>query len=228
MSALDAPKYAAWVSLLREDSDYLRAALAPAYWTLAPFHVGQVSESACSVASAAMVINAVRAGLARGSGLEPATQETVLEAVGSAAWRSQVERDEGRGATLRELAGFLDIGLKAFGAGPASVAAVALPERTAADEASFRDVLRAGEQERGRWIIANYYMEAVIGSGDYGHFSPIGAYDAARDRVLILDVYRRELEPYWVPTARLLEGMATPNRDDGEPRGYLLIRVTET
>ena len=40
-------------------------------------------------------------------------------------------------------------------------------------------------------------MAAVIDRGDYGHFSPIRAYDTAHDRVLILDVYRVELGPYW-------------------------------
>jgi len=68
-------------------------------------------------------------------------------------------------------------------------------------------------------------MAAVIGRGDCGHFSPLGAYDAARDRVLILDVYRVELEPYWVPAVRLFEGMATINRAGGDPRGYLTVRL---
>jgi hypothetical protein len=70
-------------------------------------------------------------------------------------------------------------------------------------------------------------MAAVIGEGDYGHFSPIGAFDPGRDRVLILDVYRVELEPYWVPLRRLFEGMATVSQTDGEARGYLTIRLSE-
>jgi len=98
-------------------------------------------------------------------------------------------------------------------------------QHTADGLARFRDTLHACEAAPGRFVIANYYMAAVIGRGDYGHFSPVGAYDAARDRILILDVYRVELEPYWVPAERLFEGMATINRADGEPRGYLTVRL---
>jgi len=225
MAEPDATAYAGWVSLLREDSDYLRQAQAPAYWSLAPYYVGQFTGSACSVASAAMVINAARAGLRRGGGIKPARQQAVLDAVGSAAWRSEVERDEGRGASLRELAEFIAAGLRSLGAAPATVTAVPLTQRTPASQAAFRDMLHAAEAAHGAWIIANYHMETVIGSGDYGHFSPVGAYDAARDRALILDVYRQELEPYWLPVDKLLAGMTIPSRSDGEPRGYLLVRL---
>ncbi len=57
---LDPGKYAPWVSLLREDSGYLRVAPAPAYWALAPHYVGQFTETGCSLASAVMVVNAAR------------------------------------------------------------------------------------------------------------------------------------------------------------------------
>jgi hypothetical protein len=221
----DAPRYADWVSLLREDSDYLRKAPAPAFWSLAPYYVGQFSDSACSVATAAMVINAVRASAAGSAGIRPATQAAILDAVGSAAWRTQVETDEGRGATLRELAGLLEAGLRALG-GAATVSAIELRQPSAGALATFRDALRDFESARGRWIVVNFYMAAVAAPGDYGHFSPLGAYDRERDRVLVLDVYRQELEPYWVPTERLFAGMATPDRDDGEPRGYLLVHLT--
>ena len=104
-------------------------------------------------------------------------------------------------------------------------AAVPLGQYSGEVLARFRAALRGGEAARGQFIIVNYYMATVIGRGDYGHFSPIGAYDEGRDRVLILDVYRVEFEPYWVPTERLFKGMATVSRADGEPRGYLTIEL---
>ena len=56
--------YAPWVTLLRDDSAYLRAAPASAFWALMPHYVGQYTESACSLATAVMVANAVRGRLA--------------------------------------------------------------------------------------------------------------------------------------------------------------------
>ncbi|MCI0429283.1 MAG: phytochelatin synthase family protein [Rhodospirillales bacterium] len=218
-------KYAPWVSLLREDSAYLRMAPAPAYWALAPYYVGQFTETACSLASVVMVVNAGRAHTARSAGSKLVTQPSLLDAVGSDLWRAGVERDDGRGVGLLQLQGLLAAGLRAHDLPAAEVAAVPLVQHTDEAMARFRAVLRACEAAPGQFVIANYYMAAVIGRGDYGHFSPIGAYDAAHDRVLILDVYRVELEPYWVPAPRLLEGMATISRADGEPRGYLTVRL---
>jgi hypothetical protein len=220
-------KYAEWVSLLREDSAYLRQAPAPAYWALAPYYVGQCTECACSLASAVMVVNAARANQTRGAGSKLITQQALLDAVGSDGWRDEVGHDDGRGVGLAHLATLLGASLKAVDAPAAEIQTVPLRQGTEADLAAFRRVLRDSEAGPGRFIIANYYMAAVIGDGDYGHFSPIGAYDATRDRVLMLDVYRVELEPYWVPVERLFAGMATVSRADGEPRGYLAIRLSD-
>jgi hypothetical protein len=218
-------KYAPWVSLLREDSDYLRTAPAPAYWALAPHYVGQFTEAACSLASAVMVVNAGRTDTAHRAGTKLTTQPTLLDAVGSELWRAGVEKDDGHGVGLLQLQDLLAASLRTHDLAAAEVEAEPLTQPTDEAIARFRAVLRAGEAAPGRFVIANYHMAAVIGRGDYGHFSPIGAYDAARDRVLILDVYRVELEPYWVPAERLFEGMATTSRADGEPRGYLTVRL---
>jgi len=218
-------KYAPWVSLLRENSGYLRVAPAPAYWALAPHYVGQFTETACSLASAVMVVNAACANIARGAGTKLITQPSLLEAVGSELCRAGVINDDGHGVGRMQLQGLLAASFGANDIASADVEAVSLLQHTADGLARFRDTLHACEAAPGRFVIANYYMAAVIGRGDYGHFSPVGGYDAARDRVLILDVYRVELEPCWVPAERLFEGMATINRADGEPRGYLTVRL---
>ena len=218
-------KYAPWVSLLREDSGYLRTAPAPAYWALAPYYVGQHTETACSLATAVMVVNAGRANIARSAGTKLITQTSLLETVASELWRAGVASDDGHGVGLVQLQGLLAASFGSNEIAAADVEAVPLLRHTTEALDRFRAVLRACEAEPGRFVIANYYMAAVIGSGDYGHFSPIGAYDAVRDRILILDVYRVEFEPYWVPAERLFDGMATINRADGEPRGYLTVRL---
>ena len=218
-------KYAPWVSLLREDSDYLRRAPAPAYWALAPYYVGQITETACSLASAVMVVNAGRADRTRSAGTKLITQPSLLEAVGSGLWHAGVANDDGHGVGLLQLQDLLAASFGLHDMASATIEAVPVAHHTVEVLARFRAVLQACEAAPGQFVIANYYMGAVLGRGDYGHFSPVGAYDAARDRVLILDVYRVEFEPYWVPAERLFEGMATINRADGEPRGYLTVRL---
>jgi glutathione-S-conjugate glycine hydrolase len=221
-------KYAPWVTLLSEDPTYLRQAPAPAYWALAPHYVGQITDCACSLASAAMLVNVARRRVAQDSGSKLVSQAMLLEAVDDAPWRDGVAADGGNGASLRQLAALIERGLAAFGLEGGSVAAVPLAGSGADGLARFRAALAEGEAATGRFFIANYYMAAAIGEGDYGHFSPLGAYDATSDRVLVLDVYRVEYEPYWLPLERLFAAMAIANRSDGEPRGYLDIRLADT
>jgi hypothetical protein len=220
-------KYAPWVTLLSEDAAYLRQGPAPAYWALAPHYVGQITDCACSLASATMLVNAARRRVARESGSKLVTQAMLLDAVDDARWRNGVAEDGGNGASLHELAALIERGLAVFGLDGASIVAVPLAGTGADGLARFRRALAESEAAAGRFFIANYYMAAAIGEGDYGHFSPLGAYDAAGDRVLVLDVYRVEYEPYWLPAERLFAAMAMANRRDGEPRGYLDIRLSE-
>lgn len=216
-------KYADWVRLLSEDNDHLRASPARGYWRLAPHYVGQVNDCACSLASATMIVNAVRGARSRDAGSKMVTQQSLLAAVDDEIWHRGSGRDGGPGVTLSQLARLLSRGLDLH---DAAARVEIVPLHNVADPATaaarFRRALDECEGGR-RLIVANYYSEIVIGSGDFGHFSPIAAFDAVRDRALILDVWRFEYEPYWVPVDKLLTGMTTVSSVDGESRGYLDI-----
>jgi len=73
----------------------------------------------------------------------------------------------------------------------------------------------------GDFVIVNYRREAVGQSGG-GHISPLGAYDAATDSVLILDVNPSHYPWVWMPIPTLVKGMRT--RDVIENRGYILVQ----
>jgi hypothetical protein len=213
------PKYAPWISLLAEDASHFRRAAAPAYWRLAPHYVGQETETSCSLASATMVVNSLRGGRA---GEAMATQADVLAAVGDGVWRAGVSTDEGHGASGRLLADCLARALPLYGI---ATEVVHVPVPDAGEGAPRLREALAGLESGDRLIVGHFHMAAVIGEGDYGHFSPLGAFDSATDRVLVLDVYRVTFEPYWVPFERLLAGMATRDRVAGEPRGWIEVRL---
>ncbi len=72
-------------------------------------------------------------------------------------------------------------------------------------------------------VLVNY-LRSRLGQQTGGHISPLGAYDAAADRFLILDVSRYKYPPVWVTTADLYAAMNTPDADSGgRSRGYVLI-----
>jgi len=219
------PKYAPWLTLLRDDPAHLRRAPAPSYWALAPYHIGQFTDTCCSLATAVMLVNAARGSAHLKSGDKLVTQPDLLAAVGDPDWIFGCTDPQGHGASLREMAPILERAYAVSGVTGAAVEMVQTTDpRAAAD--GFRTALAAIERSAATQIALNFDGAPVYGVADYGHFSPAAAYDQARDRLLVLDVDRGWYEPYWVPVEVMLEAMATLSRKDTTPRGYLRITLS--
>jgi hypothetical protein len=209
---------------LRMDHGYLRGAPGSAYWSVAPHLIQQATDSSCSLATAVMLLNAVRGreGHLRSAG--PVSEDSLLAKLGDEDWRAAVAQD-GNGLSLTEFATAIERALLAYechGSWTVSIVPVT-------DGDAVIDGLRAGliemENDGSGFAAANFHLDLFYGDGvDVGHFSPIGAYDAARDLVLMLDVYKKDYEPVWAPLPRLAKAMATLSRKTGEPRGYALVR----
>jgi hypothetical protein len=71
------------------------------------------------------------------------------------------------------------------------------------------------------YVIVNVFRPA-LGQEGGGHISPLGAYDEASDSFLLLDVNPNGHSWVWAPAAALIRAMRT--RDTAENRGYLLVR----
>ena len=74
----------------------------------------------------------------------------------------------------------------------------------------------------GDYVIVNYRREEV-GQRGGGHISPLGAFDAESDSVLVLDVNPASAGWVWMPLTTLIKGMRT--FDTVENRGYILVRA---
>jgi Phytochelatin synthase len=96
--------------------------------------------------------------------------------------------------------------------------AVVVDERMADD--TVRGELIAALSRPDAYAVINYRREAVGQKGG-GHISPLGAYDAASDSFLVLDVNPAAANWVWMPTATLVKGMRT--FDTVENRGYVLV-----
>lgn len=88
-------------------------------------------------------------------------------------------------------------------------------------EADIRRDLVDNLGRGGDFVVVNYQRQAV-GQAGGGHISPLGAYDAATDSVLILDVNPSHYPWVWMPLKTLIQGMGT--RDAMENRGYILVQ----
>jgi tetratricopeptide (TPR) repeat protein len=86
---------------------------------------------------------------------------------------------------------------------------------------TFREVLKKNLNEKGKFIIANYYGENV-GLQQAGHYSAVAAYHEATDNILILDTAAHKAPWYWIKAGHLYQAMNTIARE-GNKRGYLVI-----
>ena len=186
---------------------YLQRHAAPDYWKLSSYYVPQVTDSACSLAAITMVLNALR-GRPALDDTSLVTQDSVLRAVASEQWASQTAQD-GSGVTFAELSRYLRLSLDAFHLN-ADIEVLKPSDHSPATLRKLRSMLAANERT-DRDIVLVYFNQGVLtGAWDGPHISPVGAYDAWRGRVLIMDVDRKWYIPYWGSLEKLLQAMLRP------------------
>ena len=211
------------LSPLSRDHDYVRRNPAPAYWALSPFLLHQHTDASCSLATAVMLLNGARTiqGIGRMGAF--VSELNLLERIADPHWQKEVTPPEGNGLSLVELAGKLAKLLPLYGLDRWQVTHRVVEGMDAVDD--FRAALAAMERDGDRLLAGNYHLATTYGDDwDVGHFSPLGAYDAATDRVLLLDVWKADYEPCWLPVERLLRGMIPVSPVSGTARGYLVLR----
>jgi hypothetical protein len=207
------------------------------FYQLAHHYQPQVNALYCGIASSVIVLNALRAGR------NPIPSQTAQEVSIPAAFgggripyplyaqasflNADTERVKPRaiiefkaaaangkpdpGLTLQELRGVL-----------AAHGVRATARHAAADDgvAAFRTDLLAAFGESERFVIANYDSRS-IGQAGYGHISPLAAFDAVTDSVLLLDVSGHLNPWFWVPVRDLYLAMHT--LDGTAYRGYVTV-----
>lgn len=199
--ALDLPDGLIALSDSRGES-LLREADAKADFAMLVEHYeSQELRSFCGVASSVIVLNSLGRELDQHSFFD----------VGSASVKPRFGVMFG-GMTLEELTAYLE----AHG----GAAEMHYADAVAIDE--FREIVRENLQDPGNFLLVNYQRE-VLGQRRVGHISPIGAYDADTDRVLILDTASYNYPPTWVPLTRLHAAMAAVDPSSGKARGFVEI-----
>jgi len=89
-------------------------------------------------------------------------------------------------------------------------------------EDALRNLLKKTLKHQNDRIIVDFSRQTLNQEG-HGHFSPIAAYDAHSDSVLILDVAKFKYPPFWVKVSDLLVSIQTLDTDSGKSRGLLVI-----
>jgi hypothetical protein len=88
-------------------------------------------------------------------------------------------------------------------------------------EADVRADFVENLKRNGDYVVVNY-RRAEVGQSGGPHISPLAAYDAESDSVLVMDVNPASAGWVWMPVATLVKGMRT--FDLVENRGYVLVQ----
>jgi len=86
----------------------------------------------------------------------------------------------------------------------------------------FRAAIHSATHRTDLHLVASFSRK-VLGQTGSGHYSPIGAYHAASDMALVLDVARFKYPPYWAPVPLLWKAVQDIDTATGRGRGYYLM-----
>lgn len=92
-------------------------------------------------------------------------------------------------------------------------------------ESEFRESVRTSCCSEWTILVVSFARHALGQTGD-GHFSPIAAYDADTDSVLVLDVARYKYPYYWVTVADMYAAMRHGDVETGKSRGWFRLKAT--
>jgi hypothetical protein len=89
---------------------------------------------------------------------------------------------------------------------------------------NFRAIVQQNLATTGDYLLVNYSRKP-LGEDGGGHFSPLAAYDAHSDDVLIMDVTDYNYPPTWVPMKLMWDSMNTIDSSSGKTRGFVEIHA---
>ena len=186
------------------------------YGPLAQWFETQANLAYCGVASAVMALNSLGVPAPQVPGYASYrfwTQANAFSIPGSQGFvRPEVVAKEGM--TLAQLHGWLaqqpELEVERFHADRLSLQ-------------QWRALLRRTLNDPQDRLLVNY-LRSPLGQNGGGHISPVAAYDAKSDRVLILDVSRYRYPSVWVSATDLWQAMGTQDSSSGRSRGLLVIR----
>jgi hypothetical protein len=188
------------------------------YVLLSEHFVTQDLQGFCGVASAVMVLNALKVQAPTTAKWDPYrsfNQENVFnEAATKVHSADHVSKG---GMTIDQLADLLQCH-------PAKATVVHAKDSSVE---AFRTEAAKNLATAGDFMIINWDRKG-LGMETMGHISPLGAYHAKTDKMLIMDVARYKYAPHWVDTKMLFDAMNTDDISSQSSRGWVTAAPAST
>ena len=188
------------------------------------YHVKQFHDSSCSVASVVSCINAIRF-IEKGN-THPISQTDILDRVTTGHWKERMS-DGGyrgrRGLPLPLLGQVVKDSIAAYELTVRTVDVVQTPKNLPPGS-PIRTTLKKRLQDFDRHgnglIIIHFDQGTLVPTLNIPHISPVGAFDAATDRVTMLDVDPEQDKPYQVDFNTFYKGLSCDYHRVFEAFGY--------
>jgi hypothetical protein len=188
------------------------------------FHVKQLHESSCSVATVVSCVNAIKS--IEHSEAHPITQADILDRVTTGHWKERMS-DGGyrghRGLPLPLLGRVVKASIDAYDLKVRAVDIVQTPTNTPLGSplrATLKKRLHAFDRYGNGLIIAHFDQGTLVPTLNIPHISPVGAYDDATEQVIMLDVDPEQKVPYHVNFDTFYKGLSSNYHHVFEAFGY--------
>ena len=227
LAAQDAtPKLGPNATPITADTAYLRSNDAPDYWAFNAFVKPQFTTSACSIAAVTAALNGLN-GLPANAEDMVMSQQALLELTANPDWAT-LSAEGGDGVTFQQLVDFTTEALAADDMAGRPVTVLHPVDITTQTTDDVRAMLTANEASADNAVMIYFNQGVITGDWDGPHVSLIGAYDAAADKVLILEVDQDWYTPYWTTVPVLMEAITKPTSAEhgpleGETGGLVMI-----
>lgn len=212
---------------------------ANSFFHLANFFQPQTNPLYCGVATAVMMLNALKQPHSR-TVAQPAisipgtdgqtiafptfAQSTFLcDRTESIKPRAVIEyREKDSNGIYRPGLGLMDLKglLETYGAKVNGSFASELPGNEAVN--GFRGLLKNILTSSNQFFLIHFRSD-LIGGLPRGHISPLGAYDEASDSVLVMDVAAHKGPWYWAPVTHVFQAMQAKYDTQPKGGGYLVV-----
>ena len=92
--------------------------------------------------------------------------------------------------------------------------------------AQFRGTARQVLDQPQHYLLVNFSRATLSDDNEGGgHFSPLSAYNARFDDLLLMDVAPYKYPPFWVDADLLWQAMATTDTSSGRHRRYIVVET---
>ena len=200
-----------------EGFEILKRSLSRSYRQVSIHLTTQDTESLCAIASAVAVLNAMSVDMISQTPVDPIYEpypywtQSVL-----AGDECLVEvHDPAHGSTRTQLVDMLSQCL------PIHVQNIGAPDDLNTLRSLLIDAL--ADNNADSHVLVNFERTDLVDEVGGGHFSPIVAYDAEEDLVLMLDVARYKYPPLWFKLEDLWASTRRFDPDSNESRGFIFM-----